>query len=72
MVVVKNFFAPNITRTGRVVRAVWGLTLITAAVLVFGRSRWVCALLAAAGVFAIYEALRGWCVMRACGIKTRL
>jgi len=24
------------------------------------------------GVFVLFEALRGWCVLRACGIKTRL
>jgi hypothetical protein len=28
--------------------------------------------LVAAGGFAFYEAVRGWCVMRACGIKTKL
>jgi len=28
--------------------------------------------LAAAGAFVLFEALRGWCALRACGIKTRL
>jgi hypothetical protein len=27
--------------------------------------------LAAGGVFCLFEALRGWCVARACGLKTR-
>ncbi len=72
MGVVKHFFTPNITRAGRVVRAVWGLVLLATAGLVANRSFWACGLLALAGIFAIYEALRGWCVMRACGIKTKL
>jgi len=24
------------------------------------------------GVFSLYEAVRGWCIMRACGIKTKI
>jgi len=28
--------------------------------------------LAVSGGFVLFEALRGWCVLRACGIKTRL
>jgi hypothetical protein len=67
-----NFFARNIDRGGRIVRAVWGVALIIAGVLVAGRSGWGCFFLVAFGVFALYEAARGWCVMRACGIKTRL
>ena len=26
----------------------------------------------AAGLFAIYEAVRGWCLARACGLKTKI
>ena len=25
-----------------------------------------------AGLFAIFESIRGWCVLRACGIKTKV
>ena len=25
----------------------------------------------AAGLFAMFEAIRGWCIARACGIKTK-
>jgi hypothetical protein len=67
-----NFFARNIDRRGRIVRAVWGIALILAGALVSGRSGWACFFLVAFGVFALYEAARGWCLMRACGIKTRL
>jgi hypothetical protein len=40
---------------------------------VIGMGRlWVGVLLGIAGVFGIYEAFRGWCFLRACGIKTKL
>ncbi len=67
-----NFFSPNIDRRGRIVRAVWGVALILAGVLLWRRSNWVCLALVAAGGFGLYEAFRGWCLMRACGIKTKL
>jgi hypothetical protein len=67
-----KFFAPNIDRLGRIVRAVWGFALIIGGLLLWNRSGWSCFLLVAFGVFALYEAARGWCVMRACGIKTKL
>jgi hypothetical protein len=69
---MRNFFARNIDRRGRVVRAVWGLALIVTGIVLAARSGWACFLLVVFGVFALYEAARGWCVMRACGIKTRL
>jgi hypothetical protein len=34
--------------------------------------RWLGLVFVAAGLFAIYEALRGWCLARACGIKTKI
>ena len=69
---MKPFFAPNIHRKGRLVRGLIGLALLVGAVLGFSESVWVAALLAAGGVFGLFEALRGWCLARACGIKTRL
>jgi hypothetical protein len=67
-----KFFARNIDRTGRIVRALWGVALIIAGPLLSGRIGWACFLLVAFGVFALFEAARGWCVVRACGIKTKL
>jgi hypothetical protein len=69
---MRNFFARNIDRRGRIVRAVWGVALILAGLLLAGRPPWLCVALFAAGGFALYEAARGWCLMRACGIKTKL
>ena len=67
-----KFFAPNITRLGRILSAVWGLALAITGVLLWARSKWICLVLVASGAFALYEAVRGWCIMRACGIKTKL
>jgi len=67
-----KFFARNIDRRGRIVRAVWGVAWIVAGLLLWERSRWLCFVLVASGGFALFEAARGWCFMRACGIKTKL
>ena len=69
---MNRFFAPNIDRRGRLVRGVLGLTLLAGAGFCFRVSLWLAALLAVAGVFGLIEALRGWCLARACGIKTKL
>ncbi len=71
-VVMGKFFSPNIDRRGRVVRAVWGAALIVVGLLLLGRHPWICFGLLAFGAFALYEAARGWCLMRACGLKTKL
>jgi hypothetical protein len=47
------------------------LCLITGIILV-DYILWLGLVFVIAGLFAIYEALRGWCLARACGIKTRV
>jgi hypothetical protein len=69
---MKRFFARNIDGKGRLVRGVMGLALLVGAVFSLSESVWLAALLAAAGVFGLLEALRGWCLARACGVKTKL
>ena len=69
---MRKFLAPNIDRRGRVARALFGLVVIAAGVGLAAVAWWACAVLLVSGVFALYEAARGWCVMRACGIKTKL
>jgi hypothetical protein len=68
---MKKFFAANIGRKGRVIRAVIALCYFVAAGFAFRVALWLGILLCVAGVFTAIEALRGWCVMRACGIKTK-
>jgi Protein of unknown function (DUF2892) len=67
-----KFFASNIGRQGRIFRAICGVLLIVAGIILFPMSRWACGGLVIIGVFVLYEAKRGWCLARACGIKTRL
>jgi hypothetical protein len=69
---MKSFFRPNIDRKGRLVRGFLALALLVGAAFGFSVSVWLGVGLAAAGVFVAFEALRGWCAVRACGIKTKL
>jgi hypothetical protein len=68
---MKRFFAPNIDGKGRFVRGLMGLALLAGAAWSFRESAWSGGLLAAAGIFGLVEAVRGWCLARACGIKTK-
>ena len=53
-------------------RGVWGALLLIAGIIMADYVLWVCLVLVAFGLFAIFEAVRGWCLLRACGIKTRM
>ncbi len=69
---MKSFFARNISNTGRLVRGLGALALLLGAGLGFLVSIWLGVALTVSGVFVLFEALRGWCLLRACGLKTRL
>jgi hypothetical protein len=69
---LKRFLAPNLTRAGRIVRAAGALALLIGGVIALPFSVWLAILLLISGGFVLFEALRGWCLLRACGIKTRL
>ena len=69
---MKPFFSRNIDGKGRLVRGLVALALLVGAGSGFGVSVWLGIVLLASGVFVAFEALRGWCALRACGIKTRL
>jgi len=64
---IRTFFAPNIGKRGRLVRGFVGLVLLVIA----GRCHtvWLSGLLTGVGVFMVFEALRGWCILRACHLK---
>jgi hypothetical protein len=69
---MNKFFNPNIGTAGRVVRALWGFGLLAISFFLF-ESHWIVSIgLGFFAVFAFYEAIRGWCIMRACGIKTKI
>lgn len=60
-----------IGRNGRMVRGAAGLVL---ALITFGMwplNPWVAGVCAISSLLLIYEALRGWCLVRACRVKIR-
>jgi hypothetical protein len=67
-----KFFSPNINGAGRILRAVFGVALIITGLLLSQSSHWICTALVLTGGFVLFEAARGWCFLRACGIKTKL
>ncbi len=69
---MKPLFPRNLSTTGRLVRGLGALALLAGAGFGFFVSVWLGVGLAALGLFVLFEALRGWCVLRACGLKTRL
>jgi hypothetical protein len=68
---IRAFFARNISNTGRIIRGGWAIACFVGAWFAFAVWTWLGVLLVAFGILAVFEAVRGWCVMRACGIKTR-
>ena len=67
-----KLFRRNIDGRGRLVRGVLAGVLILGGLYAATDLLWLGIVLLASGGFVLFEALRGWCVMRACGIKTRL
>jgi len=69
---MKPRFARNRSTTGRLVRGLGAVALLIGAGFGWSVSLWLGVALAASGGFVLFESLRGWCVLRACGIKTRI
>ena len=69
---MKLFFSRNIEKKGRQARAIIAAGFFVAAILASSKSVVLALVLAASGLFVLFEAVRGWCVLRACGIRTKL
>jgi len=69
---MKRFFAPNLQTRGRIARGLVAFLVFAAAAVSFHFSLILGFALLASGLFVLFEALRGWCALRACGIKTKL
>lgn len=69
---MKKFFSPNLETRGRLVRGAGGLAFVAAGGALCGLNLPGSVILIISGGFMLFEAVRGWCVMRACGIKTKL
>lgn len=70
---MNQFFRPNLKRNGRIARGVTGTVCLIAGIILQDSAQWWLGLVfVVAGLFAIFEAVRGWCLVRACGIKTKI
>ena len=69
---MSRFFKPNINHRGRIARGVIGTACLIAGIIVSGDVSLWGLILVGAGLFAIFEAISKWCVVRACGIKTKV
>lgn len=67
-----KFLSPNIDFKGRKVRAVLGSLLLLAGTVVMFWNVRAALVLWGSAAFVLFEAARGWCFVRACGIKTRV
>ena len=69
---VNRFLRPNIDFRGRMARGVIGALLLIGGIVAADDILWLALVLVGCGLFCIFEAVRGWCFARACGIRTRL
>jgi hypothetical protein len=70
-----NFFARNIDGRGRWLRGITAALLLIAGAMTLESGSWRLWAglgLLGAGAFVLFEALRGWCLMRACRLRTKL
>ena len=68
---MSRFFKPNLNFRGRMARGVIGTLCLIAGIVLVDYRLWLGLIFVAAGLFAIFESLRGWCLVRACGVKTK-
>ena len=68
---MSQFFNPNIGFHGRMARGVLGGISLIAGMIAADYESWLCLLLIGLGLFAIFEAVRGWCLARACGLRMK-
>ncbi len=66
------FWTPNIDNRGRLIRGIMSAILFGTAYLAHRQGiEWLAIILAMCGTVGVIETVRGWCVLRACKIKTR-
>jgi hypothetical protein len=64
-------FAPNLGKKGRWLRGLGAVALLAGGLAMLPVNVFVSLGFFAGGAFMLFEALRGWCALRACGIKTK-
>jgi hypothetical protein len=68
---MNRFFSRNLDFRGRMARGVIGTLCLVAGIIIAGDYSLWGLIFVVAGLFAIFESIRGWCLVRACGIKTK-
>jgi hypothetical protein len=68
---MNRFFSRNLDFRGRMARGVIGTLCLVAGIIIAGDYSLWGLVFVVAGLFAIFESIRGWCIARACGIKTK-
>jgi hypothetical protein len=68
---VGKLFQRNIDNKGRLIRGIGGLILAVGGVIIGQFVFWVGVGMILSAGFVLFEAVRGWCALRACGIRTR-
>lgn len=66
-----SLLRPNLDTKGRLIRGAGSFAMAVVAVLTWPHSHMTSIALAAASAFVAFEAARGWCALRACGVKTK-
>lgn len=69
---MSQFFKPNIDARGRLVRGGIAVLLFIAGGVLACYLWWLGLIFIGIGIFTLFEAGRGWCLARACGIKTKI
>jgi hypothetical protein len=69
---MNNRFRRNIDDRGRIARGAIAAALLITAGLIGNRLPAAAVALVISAAFLAFEALRGWCAVRACGIRTKL
>jgi DUF2892 family protein len=69
---MRRHFTRSLGTSGRTVRRLIAAVLILAAMVAIRFSATLGLLLLVPGLFFLFEALRGWCALRACGIRTKI
>ncbi|MGA2241368.1 MAG: hypothetical protein ABSH11_04950 [Verrucomicrobiota bacterium] len=68
---MSRFFQPNLNFRGRMARGVIGTLCLVAGIVIAGDYSLWGLIFVGAGLFALFEAVARWCVVRACGVRTR-
>ena len=66
---MNRFFSRNLGNQSRMARGVIGTLLLIAGIIMADFDLLVCLVLVGLGLFAIFEAVRGWSAARAAGLK---